>query len=66
MGKYKLKSNEQPCSGCGQPITIVPNFEGLPCNYNCCGCCQYAKTSPCPKEKKYGTALEQLAEFQNS
>ena len=65
MKKQKCKENERHCSGCGQPITIIPRLEGLPCNYNCCGCCEYAKISSCPKEQKEGTALEQLAEIQN-
>jgi len=54
------------CLGCGCEITYISRYDSLPCNQYCCGkCCPYAKQSPCPKEKLEGSALEQLAKWQN-
>jgi hypothetical protein len=52
-------------SGCGTLVTHVLEYEGLPCNLYHCSCCPVKNESPCPKEKKFGGVLENLAKAQN-
>ena len=48
---------------CGCKIFDVERFNGLYCYNYCCNHCPDAKKSPCQKEKKKGTFVEELKNF---
>ena len=52
---------ETKVGNCGCKIFVVPRFKGLYCHGYCCNHCPEAKISPCQKERKYGTLMENLA-----
>ena len=61
MNKITLKTK---IGKCGCKIFDVPRFKGLYCEIYCCMHCPDAKTSPCQKEKKEGSVIENLAKTQ--
>jgi hypothetical protein len=53
----ELKEGEVRCKNCGIPVHYS-NEDGCPGPYCCSPCCQYATTSPCPREQKMGSMVD--------
>jgi len=61
---YITMTEKRLCS-CGNETSVMKRFEGLPCNFYCCGCCPHKNETPCPQEKSNGTLVDQLAKWQS-
>lgn len=61
LKKYPvLQEGEVRCKNCGRPVFYHPD-DGCPDAYCCSPCCPYATISPCPREEKHGSLVDNLA-----
>ncbi|MFO8017906.1 MAG: hypothetical protein R6U96_04680 [Promethearchaeia archaeon] len=60
MEHYQFSSSLSTCKSCGTEITTQNRFSNLPCNHYCCHCCSHKEELPCPREKEFGTILDNI------
>jgi hypothetical protein len=61
LQKIKPKPLKRSCLKCSQELAAFP--EGSYCSKYCCRCCPHSKTSPCQKEQREGSFLDNFVKW---